>query len=102
MPDPDKTFWWYMYQKTPYEFNTGKGQFFPLSFVLVIFYRKCDSFIVHADDAVIAIKPLASQAEGWYSFHRQWEGRSCLIVLLWLGRLSRSDFVQFEFGGEML
>lgn len=24
-----------------------------------------------------------NQAEGWYFFHRQWEGQSCLIVILW-------------------
>lgn len=53
MPNPDKTFWRYMHQKPPYEFNTGNGQFFPLSFVSVIFYRKSNVFIVHADDAVI-------------------------------------------------
>ena len=72
----------------------------------------------------MVIKPLANQAEGWYSFHRQWRGRSCLIVrcgdltilLLGLafhcfviekrkslchslGRPSRSDFVQFMFAG---
>lgn len=54
MPNPDKTFWWHMHQKTSYEFNTGKSQFFPLSFVPVIFYRKSYGFIIHADDAVIA------------------------------------------------
>ena len=54
MPNPDKTCWRHMHQKTPYEFNAGKGQIFPLSFVPVIFYRKSDSFIFHADDAVIA------------------------------------------------
>lgn len=25
-------------------------------------------------------KPLVSQAEGWYSFRRQWEGQSYLVV----------------------
>ena len=54
MPNPDKTFWRYMHQKPSYKFNTGKGQFFPLSFVPVIFYRKSNVFIVHTDDAVIA------------------------------------------------
>ena len=43
-----------MHQKPSYKFNTGKGQFFPLSFVPVIFYRKSDGFIVYAYDAVIA------------------------------------------------
>lgn len=43
-----------MHQKTPYEFNTGNAQLFPLSFVPVIFYRKSDGFIVYAYDAVIA------------------------------------------------
>lgn len=43
-----------MHQKTSYEFNTGKGQFFPLSLVPVIFHRKSDGFIIHTDDAVIA------------------------------------------------
>ena len=70
---------------------------------------------------IYVIKSLANQAEGWYSFHRQW-GDSCLIV--WCGNLtillsgltfhcfwyrkqktlcdslhrpSRSDFVQFVF-----
>ena len=54
MPNPDKTFWRYVHQKPSYKFNTGKGQFFPLSFVPVIFYRKSDVFIVHTDDTVIA------------------------------------------------
>lgn len=54
MPNPDKTFGWYMHQKTPYKFNTGKCQFFPLSFIPVILDRKSNIFIVHADDAVIA------------------------------------------------
>lgn len=72
---------------------------------------------------IYVIKSLANQAEGWYSFHRQW-GDSCLIV--WCGNLtillsgltfhcfwyrkqktlcdslhrpSRSDFVQLEFEG---
>ena len=54
MPNPDKTFWRHMHQKTPYEFNTGNAQLFPLSFVPVIFYRKSDGFIVYAYDAVIA------------------------------------------------
>ena len=40
MPNSDKTFWRYVHQKPSYKFNTGKGQFFPLSFVPVIFYRK--------------------------------------------------------------
>ena len=48
MPNPDKTFWRHMHQKTPYEFNTGNAQLFPLSFVPVIFYRKSDGFIVYA------------------------------------------------------
>ncbi len=34
-------------------------------------------------EVYLDIKPLAKQAEGWYFFHRQWEGRSCLIALLW-------------------
>ena len=73
---------------------------------------------------IYVIKSLANQAEGWYSFHRQWGG-SCLIV--WCGNLtillsgltfhcfwyrkqktlcdslhrpSRSDFVQLEFVEE--
>lgn len=54
MPNPDKTFWRYMHQKPSYKFNAGKGKFFPLSFVPVIFYRKSNVSIVHADDAVIA------------------------------------------------
>jgi len=33
MPDPDKTSGWHMHQKTPYKFNTRKGQFLPLSFL---------------------------------------------------------------------
>ena len=54
MPNPDKTFWRYVHQKPSYKFNTGKSQFFPLSFVPVILYRKSNVFIVHTDDAVIA------------------------------------------------
>ncbi|CUX52082.1 hypothetical protein BN3589_00001 [Clostridium sp. C105KSO14] len=54
MPNPDKTFGWYMHQKTPYKFNTGKCQFFPLSFIPVILDRKSNIFIVHTDDTVIA------------------------------------------------
>ena len=54
MPNPDKAFWWHMHQKPSYEFDTGKNQLFPLSFVPVIFYRKSDGFIIHADNAVIA------------------------------------------------
>ena len=54
MPNSDKTFWRYVHQKPSYKFNTGKGQFFPLSFVPVIFYRKSDGFIIHTDDAMIA------------------------------------------------
>ena len=42
-----------MHQKTPYEFNTGNGQLFPLSFVSVIFYKEGDGFIIHADNSVI-------------------------------------------------
>ena len=76
---------------------------------------------------IYVIKSLANQAEGWYSFHRQWEGGSCLIV--WCGNLtillsgltfhcfwyrkqktlcdslhrpSRSDFVQLEFASQLL
>lgn len=54
MPNPDKTFWRHMHQKPSYKFNTRKDQFFPLSFVPVIFYIKSNVFIIHADDAVIA------------------------------------------------
>ena len=54
MPNPDKTFWRYVHQKPSYKFNTGKSQFFPLSIVPVILYRKSNVFIVHTDDAVIA------------------------------------------------
>ena len=54
MPNPDKTFGWYMHQKTPYKFNTRKCQFFPLSFIPVILDRKSNIFIVHTDDTVIA------------------------------------------------
>ena len=43
-----------MHQKTSYEFDTGKGQFFPLPFVPVIFHRKSDGSIIHTDDAMIA------------------------------------------------
>ena len=54
MPDSDKTSGWHMHQKTPYKFNTRKGQFLPLSFLPVILNRKSNIFIVHMDDAVIA------------------------------------------------
>ena len=53
MPDPDKSFWGDMHQKTPDEFDTGKGKFFPLPFVPVIFHGKCDGFFVHTDDPVV-------------------------------------------------
>src|SRR5699024_3344714 len=49
-----KTLWGDMHQKTSYEFDTGKGQFFPLPFIPVIFHRKSDGFIIHTDDAMIA------------------------------------------------
>ena len=54
MPNSYKTLWGDMHQKTSYEFDTGKGQFFPLPFVPVIFHRKSDGFIIHTDDAMIA------------------------------------------------
>ena len=54
MPNPYKTLWRHMHQKMPYKFNAGKSPFFPLSFIPVVFYRKSNVFIVHADDAVIA------------------------------------------------
>ena len=47
MPNSYKTLWGDMHQKTPYEFDTGKGQFFPLPIVPVIFHRKSDGFIIH-------------------------------------------------------
>ena len=48
MPNSDKTFWRYVHQKPSYKFNTGKGQFFPLSFVPVIFYRKNGCSLLNA------------------------------------------------------
>lgn len=53
MPDPYKTLWWNMHQKTTDKFNTGNSQRFPLTFVIVIFYRKSNGFLIHADDTVI-------------------------------------------------
>ena len=53
MPDPDKSLWRDMHQKTSDEFDTGKGKFFPLPFVPVIFHGKCDGFFVHTDDPVV-------------------------------------------------
>src|SRR5699024_10508711 len=41
MPNSYKTLWGDMHQKTSYEFDTGKGQFFPLPFVPVINHRLC-------------------------------------------------------------
>ena len=53
MPDPNKSLWRDMHQKTSDEFDTGKGKFFPLPFVPVIFHGKCDSFFVYTDDPVV-------------------------------------------------
>ena len=54
MPDPYKMFWWYMHQKSPNEFYTGKCAFLPFTFIAVIFHWKGDIFFIHTDDPVVA------------------------------------------------
>ena len=53
VPDADKTSWWYMHEKSPDKLYTRNGQFFPLSLITVILYRKGNGIIIHTDDAVI-------------------------------------------------
>ena len=42
-----------MHQESTDEFNSGNGEFFPLTFFTIISHIVCNSIFVHTDDAVI-------------------------------------------------
>ena len=42
-----------MHKESTDEFNSGNGEFFPLTFFTIIFHIVCNSIFVHTDDAVI-------------------------------------------------
>lgn len=54
MPDPNKTFWRYMHQKSPDELHTGQCEFLPFTVIAVIFHGKGDILFIHTDDPVVA------------------------------------------------
>lgn len=53
MSDSNKSFRRYMHKESTDEFNSGNGEFFPLTFFTIIFHIVCNSIFVHTDDAVI-------------------------------------------------